>query len=110
DPILEKVFFNLMDNTVRHGAGATYARLSHRRERDQLVIVWEDDGLGVEDEKKGSIFQRGFGQNTGFGLFMTKEVLEMLGMSIIETGTYGKGARFEIRVPMGMYRIGKNEK
>ncbi|MFA7342437.1 MAG: ATP-binding protein, partial [Candidatus Methanomethylophilaceae archaeon] len=104
DPILEKVFFNLMDNTVRHGAGATYARLSHRRERDQLVIVWEDDGLGVEDEKKGSIFQRGFGKNTGFGLFMTKEVLEMLGMSIIETGTHGKGARFEIRVPMGMYR------
>ena len=109
DPILEKIFFNLMDNTVRHGAGATFAKLSHRRDRDKLVIIWEDDGLGIEDDMKERIFQRGFGKNTGFGLFMTKEVLELLGMSIAETGIYGKGARFEISVPMGMYRIDKKE-
>lgn len=111
DPILGKVFFNLMDNSIRHGAGSTRVRLGCRKEKNSLVILWEDDGMGVEKEKKDLIFQRGFGKNTGFGLFMTKEVLELLGMSISETGTYGKGARFEIRVPMGMFRIdGRKER
>ena len=48
---------------------------------------------------------RGLGKQTGLGLFFTREVLAITGLSITETGTPGKGARFEIAVPKGEYRI-----
>ena len=51
------------------------------------------------------IFEKGFGKNTGLGLFLIKEILAITGMTIQETGVPGKGARFEITVPKGHYRI-----
>jgi len=57
----------------------------------------------VPPENKELIFKRGFGSNTGLGLFLTREILAITGIEIAETGV--KGARFEIRVPQGRYRI-----
>jgi hypothetical protein len=56
----------------------------------------------VEDKER--IFELGFGKNTGYGLFLVREVLSITGFSIRETGEEGKGARFEISIPPGMYR------
>jgi hypothetical protein len=38
-------------------------------------------------------------------MFVSREILSITGISIRETGTPGKGARFEIRVPKGAYRF-----
>ncbi|MDO8842649.1 PAS domain S-box protein [Methanocalculus sp.] len=105
DPMLEKVFFNLMDNTLRHGEGATQVRLSYEIDDNNCRIIWEDNGIGVSDESKKAIFGWGVGKNTGFGLFLSQEILRITGITIQETGTYGKGARFELEVPAGMWRI-----
>jgi PAS domain S-box-containing protein len=105
DPMLEKVFFNLMDNTLRHGEGATQVRLSYEIEGNNCRIIWEDNGIGVRDESKKAIFGLGVGKNTGFGLFLSQEILRITGITIQETGIYGKGARFEVEVPSGMWRI-----
>jgi len=43
--------------------------------------------------------------NTGLGMFLAREILSLTGIMIKETGVPGKGARFEIKVPNGMYRI-----
>jgi len=48
---------------------------------------------------KESIFLRGVGSNTGLGLFLTKEILILTGMTIVENGERGVGARFEILIP-----------
>jgi signal transduction histidine kinase len=53
---------------------------------------------------KEKIFERGFGKNTGLGLFLAREILVITGITITENGTPGKGARFEITVPKGMWR------
>lgn len=50
------------------------------------------------------IFNLGFGKNTGFGLAISREILDITGITIRETGEPGKGARFEIIVPNGEYR------
>jgi hypothetical protein len=39
------------------------------------------------------------------GLFLTREILGITGITISETGLYGKGARFEILVPVDYYRF-----
>lgn len=105
DPMLEKVFFNLLDNSIRHGKRVTKIHVSAFLSDGALVVVWEDNGIGIADEEKERIFERGFGQNTGLGMFLAREILSLTGIMISENGEPGNGGRFEIRVPNGIYRI-----
>jgi len=105
DPILEKVFFNLFDNSIRHGQRVTEIRVSSHQYCEDLVVMWEDNGIGIAADEKERIFERGFGKNTGLGMFLVREILSLTGITIKETGVPGKGVRFEITVPMGAYRI-----
>lgn len=106
DPMLEKVFGNLIDNSLRHGEHVSCIRFSYQKSNDaELSLVYEDDGAGVPDADKERIFQKGFGKNTGFGLFLTREILGITGLSIQENGVPDKGARFEISVPEGKFRF-----
>ncbi|MDD4137864.1 MAG: ATP-binding protein, partial [Methanoregula sp.] len=105
DPMLEKVFFNLLDNSLRHGKQVTKIGVSSHPSGRDLVIVWEDNGVGIPADIKEQIFEHGFGENTGLGMFLAREILALTGIAITETGEPGKGARFEIVVPGGAYRI-----
>jgi len=105
DPMLEKVFSNLLDNSILHGQRVTKIRVSFQRSGEDLVVVWEDNGIGIAVDEKERIFERGFGKNTGLGLFLIREILTLTGITIKETGEPGKGVRFEIIVPMEAYRF-----
>ena len=106
DPLLEKVFFNLMDNALRYGGEKmTTIRFFLQESDDALIICCEDDGIGIAEENKELIFNRGYAHNTGLGLFLSREILGITDSSIVETGKFGSGARFEIRVPKGSYRF-----
>jgi len=104
DPLVVKVFYNLMDNAVRYGGKITTIRFSALESGEDRVIVCEDDGVGVVADEKEKIFERGFGKNTGLGLALSREILSITGITIRETGEPGKGARFEMVVPDGMWR------
>ncbi len=103
DPMLEKVFYNLIQNAVAHGEKITTITFSAKKHPEGVVIVCEDDGVGIPDAEKELIFKRGYGKNTGLGLFLIREILSITGMSIRENGSFGKGARFEILVPNAIY-------
>jgi len=106
DPMIGQVFYNLIDNSLRHGGTQISSiRLSVRQGDPDLLLVYEDDGAGVLPEEKEKIFLKGFGKHTGLGMFLIKEILSITGITIRETGTYGNGARFEIRVPAGKFRF-----
>jgi len=107
DPMFERVFFNLLDNSIRHSQKGEGIRMSSAQMENGLMITWEDDGVGIPVDEKERIFHRGFGKNTGLGLFFVREILSMTGITIKETGDPYIGARFEIMVPKGMYRIVK---
>nr|WP_320161133.1 GAF domain-containing sensor histidine kinase [uncultured Methanoregula sp.] len=104
DPMFMKVFSNLLDNSVRHGGHVTAISVSVTKEGETATILWEDDGEGIAAEEKSLIFEHGYGRNTGLGLSLAREILAITGITIIETGIPGEGARFEIRVPKGAYR------
>jgi PAS domain S-box-containing protein len=106
DRLLPKVFSNLMDNTIRHGETATSVTISCREVHGTQQIIWEDDGCGVPDEMKEQIFERKVGKNSGYGLFLTREILAISGIKIHEEGVFGRGARFVITVPAGLWKIG----
>jgi PAS domain S-box-containing protein len=105
DPLFVKVVYNLIDNALRHGGTVSTIRFRYEESGDDLVLVAEDDGEGVRVQDKQKIFSKGFGKNTGFGLFLVREILAITGMSVAETGFPGKGARFEIVVPRGNFRF-----
>lgn len=105
DRMLEKVFYNLFDNAFRYGEGISEITVSCIRDGNGITILFKDNGIGIPADEKERIFLRGYGRNTGLGLFLTREILSITGMEIRETGEYRKGARFEIHVPEGHYRF-----
>jgi signal transduction histidine kinase len=105
DPLLEKVLFNLMDNVIQHGETVTEVTLRYQKRADDLVLIIEDNGIGIPLEKKRLLFERGFGKESALGLFLVREILSITGITISETGVEGMGARFEILVPANAYRF-----
>jgi signal transduction histidine kinase len=105
DPLLERVFFNLLQNSLEYGETVTMIRGHYRISNSDLILVFEDNGIGIPDKEKEAIFNRKYYKNTGLGLFLIKEILSMTNISIRETGISGDGARFEIIVPSGAYRL-----
>ena len=105
DPLVVKVFYNLMDNAMRYGGKITTIRFSDEEHDGDHVVVCEDDGDGVLAGEKDKIFERGFGKNTGLGLTLSREILDITGITIRETGEAGKGARFEMTVPKEAWRM-----
>jgi signal transduction histidine kinase len=104
DPMLEKVFANLFGNSVMHGERVTRISVSCEPAGDGLLVTVEDNGVGIPLDLKQVIFKKGFGKNTGFGLFLAREILAITNISIHETGKHGSGARFEITVPKNGFR------
>lgn len=104
DPLFNRVIFNLIENAMRHGDGISMVEFSFSVSDGEGVLLISDDGNGVAESEKERIFERGFGKNTGLGLFLTREILSLTGMEIHEIGEEGKGAVFEIRIPPGNWR------
>ncbi|MDP2797042.1 MAG: PAS domain S-box protein [Methanoregula sp.] len=108
DPLLEKVFYNLVENALWHGEKLTRIAIHSLISPEGLILVCEDDGSGIPAAEKENIFHRKFFKHTGFGLFLSREILAITGLSIRENGEPGKGARFEITIPNGAYRSTSN--
>ncbi len=109
DLLLGKVIYNLVDNAIRHGGTLTEIRFTCEESFEELVLICEDDGTGIPADAKETIFNRQHFVGSGLGLFISREILSITGISIRETGSSGKGARFEIRVPNGAYRFMSSE-
>lgn len=105
DPMLDRVFSNLIENAVQHGETVSSVVITYQILGDGLTISIEDDGMGIPEGEKERIFDYGIGTEGGLGLFLVREILTITNMTIREAGTPGKGARFEIHVPSGGYRI-----
>jgi signal transduction histidine kinase len=105
DGLIGKVFYNLMENTLRHGEHASLIRFSFCETESGAEIMYEDNGVGISREDKPHLFQKGFGKNTGLGLFLSREILAITGLTIRETGEHGKGVRFVITIPRDAYRF-----
>lgn len=105
DRLLFRVFMYLIGNAIRHGNKTTEIRISCQESFGELHIVCEDNGIGVPPKAKEKIFERKFSDETGLGLYLAREILSITGIAIRETGIYGKGACFELRIPKGGYRF-----
>ena len=104
--LFQFVFRNLIDNSMRHGGRPDIAMsVSTRIEDSNLIIIYEDNGIGIPASNKSRIFAQGFGKHTGLGMFFARQIIELMGGTIVENGVPGGGARFEIKLPKDAYRV-----
>ena len=102
DSFLRQLFYNFIDNTRKYGQKTTTIRVHFEiAGQDSMKFIYEDDGVGVPLENKKLLFKEGFstGGSTGYGLFLTKKMVDVYGWQIEENGEPGKGAKFTITIP-----------
>ncbi len=109
DSLLTRLFYNLIDNSLKHGEKVTKIRVHYEKaDQDELIMVFEDDGVGISAENKSKLFKEGFSTSgsSGYGLFLLRKMMSVYGWSIQENGEPGKGAKFTMTIP----RINQNGK
>ncbi|TMJ58470.1 MAG: HAMP domain-containing protein [Alphaproteobacteria bacterium] len=117
DSRLGQVISNLLVNAQSFSNAGGKVHIVCRRVRSEIEIVVDDDGPGIRDDALERIFQRfytdrphqGFGQNSGLGLSISKQIIEAHGGRIWaenRPGPVGEegeatvaGARFVVRLP-----------
>ena len=101
DSLLVQLFYNLIDNSLKHGEKLTKIKVHCADYGEQLNLIYEDDGVGIPRETKLRLFSEGFttGKGSGYGLYLIRRMMEIYGWAIQETGESGKGARFVITIP-----------
>jgi two-component system, OmpR family, sensor histidine kinase ChvG len=117
DSRLGQVFNNLIDNARSFSPPDGSVRVTLRRRKAQVEVVVEDDGPGIEPHALDRIFERfytdrpeqGFGQNSGLGLSISRQIIEAHRGKIRAENRLGPpdengeprrlGARFVIRLP-----------
>ncbi|MGD8506152.1 MAG: PAS domain S-box protein [Candidatus Bathyarchaeota archaeon] len=100
DSLLRQLFYNLIDNSLKHGEKINQIRLYCKEAgKDQLKLVYGDDGAGIPKAEKKKIFKEGYGKGTGYGLYLISKMCDVYGWTIRETGKQGKGAHFTITIP-----------
>ncbi len=105
DPMFDRVIYNLIENSLRHGGEVSRISCDVRIDDTFAILTYSDDGSGVPAVDKEKIFARGYGKNTGLGLFLTREILSLTSIEIREIGTLGEGACFEMKIPQGKWRF-----
>jgi PAS domain S-box-containing protein len=105
DPMLGKVINNLIENSIKYGGSPISVAIDCSETEEGLLLVYTDTGEGIPLENKERIFEQGFGKGTGLGLFLSREILAITGITIRESGRPGEGARFEMAIPKGKYRF-----
>jgi signal transduction histidine kinase len=101
DVLLKQLFYNFIDNSVKHGEKVTQIRLHYSEDCREVKLFYEDNGVGVPDSNKLKLFDAGFstGKGSGLGLYLVKRMMDVYGWTIIEEGEQGKGAKFTMTIP-----------
>jgi signal transduction histidine kinase len=101
---LKQVFINLVKNAIESmPVGGNINISSEVNENQTLVIMIEDEGLGIEEEKLSKIGQPFFTtkeDGSGLGLLVTFNIIEKHNGKIIYNSIIGKGTVVEIYLPI----------
>jgi two-component system sensor histidine kinase ChvG len=117
DSRLGQVITNLVSNAQSFSEPGQKVRINCRRVRSDVEIVVDDDGPGIRPDALERVFERfytdrphqGFGQNSGLGLSISKQIIDAHGGRIWAENRPGPvnedgqptiaGAHFVVKLP-----------
>jgi len=102
---LRQVFLNLIVNAFQAMSGAGALRITTRTIGMSVLVAFDDDGCGITEADRSRLFDPFFttkpaGEGTGLGLFVSYEIVRAHGGEIAVESEPGRGARFEVRIPL----------
>jgi two-component system, OmpR family, phosphate regulon sensor histidine kinase PhoR len=107
---IEQVFFNLLENALRHGpAEGVQVRVTARRDDGHLEVCVADNGPGIPAEDQPHIFERFYrvhkdrsrnAGGTGLGLSIVKHIVHAHEGTVTLQSAPGEGATFVVRLPV----------
>ncbi len=109
---LQQVFLNIVTNAIAAVANDGRIDISAaRRNENNIVVAFTDDGKGISEENLRHIFEPFFSTKgefgTGLGLSITRDIVEKLGGEIDVQSEAGKGSRFLITLPVKKSEFGE---
>src|SRR5690606_15866152 len=97
------IVYNLLNNAIKYQKPGKAPVISIRTEKsgDYILLTVRDNGLGIAEDKKYSIFERytrlhSEVPGTGVGLFIVKGMVEQMGGEIQLESTLGEGSTFKV--------------
>ena len=101
--LMVQVLVNLLDNAGRHSPPGSSITVGGERREDTVVLSVSDEGPGVAEGLRSSVFDRfspsGSGERSGLGLTIAKTFVEAHGERIWYEPAPGGGARFVFSLP-----------
>ena len=106
---IEQIIANLLDNAVSFSPSNSKILVTCDIKKKDAQLIIEDQGPGINEKNLEKIFNRfysnrpeKFGEHSGLGLNIVKNIVELHGGSIIASNRMDnkKGARFEILLPI----------
>jgi len=110
---IAQVFYNLIDNAISFSKAGYNIDINASTTKSDAIIEIRDEGPGIPKENLGRIFERFytyrpeekiFGNNSGLGLSICKQIIKSLNGTIIATNRMGGGAVFTIILPLNKGR------
>ncbi|MGG3847032.1 ATP-binding protein [Aeribacillus composti] len=104
----EQVMINLLDNALKYSDEGSVVSIEARAEKNSIVIIVSDNGIGIPEEDLHHIFERFYrvdksrsrtSGGTGLGLAIVKEIVEAHGGTVYAASEYGKGTNVVITLP-----------
>ena len=108
DNLLERVFYNLLENAVKYSPSRTQISVAFRQERDSRKVQIADQGEGIPEDCRSAVFEPFFRVDrsrsraiggSGLGLAVCKKILERHHAQITVRSNHPRGSVFEIIFP-----------
>ena len=109
DVTLRQLFFNLIDNAIRHTSRGGQITVTVYKQNDLGIVSIKDTGEGIPQEHIGYIFERFYRVDksrsrseggAGLGLAICKRIIELHEGSIEVTSNFGEGSTFSVSIPL----------
>lgn len=108
DRLLERVFYNLLENAVKYSAPDTQVRVGIEKKEDAVQVQVADQGEGIPEEYRDAVFEPFFRVDksrsravggSGLGLAVCKRILERHHARICILPNQPTGSVFQITFP-----------
>lgn len=102
---LDKIVTNLLSNALKYSNDNTIINIDVKFEKNVMVMIISDQGIGIPEDKLPFIFNRYYQVNestakgTGLGLALVKDLIHLLGGSIEVESVEGIGSKFKVTIP-----------
>jgi signal transduction histidine kinase len=112
---LRQVFENVVGNAIKYSPNGEQVDIAVRRRSGRVRITVRDRGIGIPGSDRHAIFTRFLRASnarrmgiagSGFGLYLSRMLIERLGGRITFASRPGRGTSFSIELPLGYARTG----